>query len=382
MRICLPGTRQRSLFIVHQFNDLTNKNAKLTDESNMPVTRKTPERSKAKRYTSVVFFLSLGLFLLWFISRGLDFQLIAAEFRNVNYFWIALAVLASILSHMVRALRWNILIESMGYDTSASQTFHAVMTGYLSNLAVPRLGEITRCVMLGKMTNKPFNTLMGTVVSERVFDMFTLAFLVLLTISFQFSFLKNYLNWLLFDPVLQKGEENWFMLLVLGILALGVITWLLFFLRKRLLDPVTDSFFHKLKRQLSGLKSGLLTIMTMKRKALFLLYSFIIWLLYFFTVYFCFFAIEATSHLTVSAGITLLAVGSLGIVAPVPGGIGTYHFLTMTTLGELYGIAAEPAISYAYISHAIQTIVVLLTGTMSWAMVSLVLKRNSHIANE
>lgn len=346
----------------------------------MPVKRKAPERSRAKRYTSVVISLALGLFLLWFISRGLDFQLIATEFRNVNYFWIALAVLASIFSHMVRAIRWNLLIESMGYDTNASQTFHAVMTGYLSNLAVPRLGEITRCVMLGKMTNKPFNTLMGTVVSERVFDMFTLAFLVLLTISFQFSFLKAYLDWLLFDPVLQKGEENWFVLIVFGILVLVVITWMVIFLRKRLLDPVKGSFFHKLKRQLAGLKSGLLTILTMRRKALFLLYSFIIWVLYFFTVYLCFFAIEATSHLSVSAGITLLAVGSLGIVAPVPGGIGTYHFLTMTTLGELYGIAAEPAISYAYISHAIQTIVVLLTGTISWTIVSLILKKNSAIA--
>lgn len=354
----------------------------MTDECTIPVKQRTPDRSKAKRYVSVVFFLSLGLLLLWFISRGLDFHLIAAEFKNVNYFWIALAVLASILSHMVRALRWNLLIESMGYDTSASQTFHATMTGYLANLAVPRLGEITRCVMLGKMTNKPFNTLMGTVVSERVFDMFSLAFLVLLTISFQFNFLKTYLKWLLFDPVMLKGEENWFMLLVLVMLTLVVIIWLIVLLRKRLLDPVKDSFFHKLKRQLSGLKSGLLTILTIRRKALFLFYSFIIWMLYFFTVYLCFFAIAATSHLSVSAGITLLAVGSLGIVAPVPGGIGTYHFLTMTTLGELYGIAAEPAISYAYISHAIQTIVVLLTGAMSWTIVSLILKKNSTTANK
>ncbi len=235
--------------------------------------------------------------------------------------------------------------------------------------------------MLGKMTNKPFNTLIGTVVSERVFDMFTLAFLILLTISFQFGFLKTYLKWLLYDPIMQKGEGNWFMLLVFALVALGLVIWLFIFFRKRLIDPTHKSFFHKLKRQLSGLKSGLLTILTIKRKARFLFLSLLIWLLYFFTVYLCFFAIEATSHLSVSAGITLLAVGSLGIVAPVPGGIGTYHFLTMTTLNELYGIAAESAISYAYISHATQTIVVLLTGALSWTMVSLINKKNSAKVN-
>jgi len=88
------------------------------------------------------------------------------------------------------------------------------------------------------------------------------------------------------------------------------------------------------------------------------------------TVYLCFFAIGATAHLTPLAGITLLAVGSLGIIAPVPGGIGTYHFVTIITLTELYGIASEPATSYAYITHANHVIVSLVAGLFSWIMLS------------
>ena len=109
----------------------------------------------------------------------------------------------------------------------------------------------------------------------------------------------------------------------------------------------------------------------MRGKAWFMLQSLLIWGLYYLTVYLCFFAIPATSHLSPAAGLTLLAVGSLGILAPVPGGIGTYHFMTIITLTELYSISPEPATSYAYIAHATQIIVSIVIGTISWFILSL-----------
>lgn len=326
---------------------------------------------KLMRYIRVFIFLSLGILILWLIGRGQDIDLIIKEFRDANYYWITLAFIAALLSHLIRAIRWNLLIDSLGHKTSTVKTFNALMMGYLANMAVPRLGEITRCVVLNRQTKVPFNALIGTVVAERVFDMFTLLAIIGMTVAFQFGFLKEFMNSFFWAPLVSRGENN---IIALALtLSVGVIflVFVFFFLRKKLSSPPPESFYFKLKHQLSGLKNGMLTIWTIRKKLLFVVYSILIWSMYFLTVYLCFLAIQSTAHLPLSAGLTVLVMGSLGVVAPVPGGLGTYHFLAITTLTELYGIAAEPAISYAYIAHATQTLVIIITGTIAWLSISL-----------
>jgi glycosyltransferase 2 family protein len=324
-----------------------------------------------RRYFRILLSLSLGFLLLWLIMRGQNTTLIVEELRQANYLWIVPAMLFALLSHFLRAVRWNRLIRTMGYKTSAVQTFYAVMTGYLTNLAVPRMGEITRCITLSKTSGTPFNALAGTVVAERVFDFFTLVAIVFLTIILQFSFLKTFIARIFWDPLIEKTTENWLPLAIIAVVVTLLIIISVISLRKKLTDPKPGSFFHKIKRHFSGFLNGIKTIKRMRGKGWFILQTVLIWGLYYFTVYLCFFAITATSHLSPFVGFTLLAVGSLGILAPVPGGIGTYHFLTIITLTELYSIASEPATSYAYITHATQIIVNIIAGIFSWIMIFL-----------
>ena len=293
------------------------------------------------------------------------------EVRNANYFWILLAMVAGVLSHFVRALRWNILIHSMGFKTEALSTFHAVMSGYIANLVVPRLGEVTKCAVLSKSKGIPFNSLAGTMVAERFVDMLTLGLLMLFTIVLQFSFLKNFLFDFFFEPLLDKGISNLLILGIAGGIFFILMVFFVIWFRNLLRKAQPGSFGYKLRRQLRGFANGIKTLWMMGHKSLFLIYTLIIWVLYFFTAYLGFFAIDATSHLLPLAGITLLVVGSLGIVAPVPGGIGTYHFITILTLTQLYGIASEPATSYAYISHAMQMVLIILTGGALWLVFTL-----------
>ncbi len=328
-------------------------------------------RRKIRRYVRVLLFLSLGLLLLYLITRGQNAELISQELRQANYTWIFLAMGCAIISHFLRAVRWNRLIRTMGYQTKPFQTFYAVMTGYLTNLAVPRMGEITRCVTLSKASKTPFNALAGTVVAERVFDFFTMMAIVFFTIVFQFNFLRSFIRQTFVDPIIHKGTENWIPLAIAAAIGLLLVTGLIFFIRKRQANPKKHPFFLKVQRHLQGFVNGVKTIKRMRGKGWFILHTILIWGLYYMTVYLCFFAIPATSHLTPIAGLTLLAVGSLGILAPVPGGIGTYHFLTIITLRELYNIAGEPATSYAYITHATQIIVNIVAGTISWIILSL-----------
>ncbi len=324
-------------------------------------------------------FISLlaGILILWLITRGQDVERIAEELRHARYGWIILAMGCALLSHFLRAVRWNMLIGTMGYKTNPFQTFLAVMTGYLANLAIPRMGEVTRCVTLSKASKTPFNALAGTVLAERAFDLISMLVIVCITIAGQFGFLSSFLNRVFWEPTLARGSAHWLLLSVIGLVFVtGIIVAILYF-RRKMRRAKDGSFFFRLKRQLHGVAAGFRTIMTMRGKGWFILYSFLIWGMYYLTVYLCFFAVQATSDLTPLAGMTLLAVGSFGILAPVPGGIGTYHFLTIITLRELYGIASEPATSYAYITHATQIIVNIAAGTFAWIILSL---NKAHLA--
>ncbi|MFO7874024.1 MAG: lysylphosphatidylglycerol synthase transmembrane domain-containing protein [Bacteroidales bacterium] len=323
-------------------------------------------KAQIRRYTKVLISLLLGILLLWLITRGQDIDLLIREFRNANYQWIILAMISAVISHFLRALRWNMLIGAMGYQTQRVQTFMAVMTGYLANMAIPRMGEITRCVTLSRASKTPFNALAGTVVAERVFDVISILAIILITILAQFTFLKSFLNNIFLLPLLKRGSEQWLAITAIILVGVTLLITVVIFLHNKLKHASGAGFFYKLKRQLQGFKEGIKSIKKMRGKGWFILYTLLIWGLYYMTVYLCFFAIDATSHLTPIVGLTLLAVGSLGIMAPVPGGIGTYHFLTIITLSELYGIASEPATSYAYITHATQLIVNLSLGTISW----------------
>ena len=313
----------------------------------------------------------LGILVLWLITRGQDLEMIGRELKQANYWWILLVMVISLLSHVVRATRWNILIASMGFATNTRQTFLAVMTGYLSNLALPRMGEITKCAVLSKTATVPFNALIGTVVSERVVDFFSLVVIALLTLALQFHFISGFLNEFFFAPALALGSGNIRLFAIVAVVLIIMTAYMIIFLHRKFKKAATDSFYYKLRRQWIGFGHGVRTLWRMERKGAFLFQTLLIWGMYFLTVYLCFFAIGATSHLSPLAGLTLLAVGSLGILAPVPGGIGTYHFITIITLSELYGIITEQATSYAYIAHAAQMLIVILAGGAAWLVLSL-----------
>lgn len=324
------------------------------------------------RYFKVALFTFIGIFILWLITRNQDISKIWHEFRNANFFWILLALTSNIISHIVRAVRWNLLISPVGEKPKTSTTFYALMTGYLANLAVPRLGEITRCVTLARYSKVPFNALAGTVVAERVFDMVTLLGLIFLTIIFQFNFLREFLDQYIFTPFTGLVGGNLWVLIIAGLVVMFL--FLLFLRYLKGINSQNMSFSGKLKRQAIGFWKGLISLVYLKHKFQFLFLSLLIWFLYFLMVYLVFFALPGTSFLGVADGFTILTMGSLGVVAPVPGGVGTYHFIVIATMTELLSVNLEAATSYAYITHAVQTLIVLVLGGLSYLILSMKFK--------
>jgi glycosyltransferase 2 family protein len=322
-----------------------------------------------KRFFSVIqylFFLLIGLLLLWLVFRKIDVQEVVAQIKLARYEWLLLSIGLGIISHIVRAIRWNILIRSMGYQTDTYTTFYAVMVGYLANTAFPRLGEVTRCGVLSKKKDIPFNALFGTVISERVFDFIVLVFILLAVIFLQFGFLEEFVNKYLISSLTGIANRNNLILAIIifiVVIILPVILFRIFFHKIRNL-----TIYHKISDFLRGLLEGIKTIMKIKRKWSFLLLTVMIWTLYTLMTYTAFSALDATKGLNFFDGVTVMALGSLGIVAPVPGGIGAYQFIVKAILVEIYLIPSEPALTYSIILWTAQTVMIVAMGILGYYM--------------
>ncbi len=302
------------------------------------------------------------------------------DILNADYSWMIIALVFAILSHVFRALRWNLLISSLDYKTSTFTTFMAVMIGYLVNTAVPRAGEFARCGVLSKKEKIPFNALFGTVISERIFDLITLLVIIFLVIIFQVQSLGGFINQT-FGPFFDKIFSNIESLSVFGVIVVVAFAGL-YFLIKLFKEKIKKlPFYDKIRAFLDGLMDGVKTIGKMKQKWLFLFYTFMIWLFYALMVYVPVFMLPETSHLNFVDALTILAIGSLGIVAPVPGGIGAYHFIVKAVLVEIYGIGGNAAGSFAAITHAGQTILNVVLGALSYFYIG-VLSRREKALNE
>ena len=325
-----------------------------------------------------IFFLGIGVLLLWLGFRKLELDEVWTDIIEADYLWLMTALLFAIVSHIFRALRWNLLVNSLGYRTRLSSTFYSVMVGYLANTAVPRMGEFARCGVLSRKEKIPFNTLFGTVISERFFDLFVLLFILVLIILLQLDLVGAFV-YRIFNPYLEKAFSNITSIILLVITVLLVTAgfiWLIFRIKERM---KSFSFYQKARDFLAGIIHGIKTIFRMNQKWLFLFYTFAIWLCYIIMVYLPFKMLPETSMLNLMDGTTVMALGSLGIVAPVPGGIGAYHYITKVILTELYAVEANAAMSYATIVHAGQTFLNITLGALSYLMLGLYARKQNPL---
>jgi glycosyltransferase 2 family protein len=314
-----------------------------------------------KSKINLLIFLLIAVALMFFAFRGIDFEKIVIGFKNANYLWVILALLISTISHFVRALRWKLLIEPLGYKPSTLNTTGAILVGYLSNLVFPRLGEVTRCGTLRKTDKVPFESLFGTVIVERAFDVLVMFILLVAVFFIRLDFFGKFIWSNALIPIWEK-IKNVFdhpPLLLIGLTILIFVT--LFLVSRNLLGKKIGK---KLKAVLHGLKEGIQSVFIMKKRVAFLGYTVLLWFLYWLMTWLIVFATEPTSNLGPIDGLFLLMVGSFGMAAPVQGGFGAFHIIVAMALG-IFGISREDGLIYAIISHESQTLLMVVLGLVS-----------------
>ena len=310
-----------------------------------------------------VILLAVAAGLLLYALKGMDIKKIMQQIFSANIFWVSISGVISIIAFVVRAHRWNLLIEPMGYSPSLKNTTYAVMVGYFANLAVPRLGEVSRCGALSKAESIPFNKLLGTVIVERIIDVISLLICILLAAVIEYKRLGNFFNQKVFSPLSKKFAqlfESPLLLVAIVVLLLTLFGTAIYFFR-RSKKRGAESPINKI---IKGFIDGLRSVANLKRPVLFIFQSALIWILYFLGVYVALFAFPFTRGLGAGAALFLLVAGGLGMSAPVQGGIGTYHLLVSQGL-VLYGVIEENGLAFAFMLHGLQMILVIALGVAS-----------------
>lgn len=324
-------------------------------------------------------FLAIGAVLFWLAFRGEDINEIFTEIKYADYTWIALAIIAMFLSHIVRAMRWNQLLDTLHIKTKMHTTFYAVMIGYFVNNAVSRLGEITRCGVLASHHKVPVNSVIGTIIAERAFDILTMFIILLITILSQLFFLGDFIYEHFFYPITTKFSSSISALLIIGGGFIGIC--LLFFFIYRLFLPKLRKMklFHKILDLVKGFWQGIKTIKDVKHKNLFIFYSVLMWGFYTLTIYLCFQSITATKHLTFIDALTVMALGSIGTLVPTPGGIGAYQYFVTLSLITLFFIEKSTASAFANLVYFTQWLMINIIGSISWVLLFLSDKKKTEV---
>ncbi len=305
------------------------------------------------------------------VLRNQNIEEIKSKLRDADWSWAVLALFFGFLSNIFRALRWNMLILPLGYKPKLINSFGAVMVGYMVNLAIPKLGEVWKCVILNRYEKTPINKLIGTVVVERIIDVLTIFLLLGIVIILEFDKMSSFSIEYVFKPMGVKFQNFisqgplFYALIFVAIIIVALLFW---FLLSRFKGT---KYFIKLKYMIRGFVSGIKAVGSLENRNLFILYSLLIWFLYLLMSYACFFCLKETSGLGFITALTVMVFGGFGWAAPVQGGVGSYHFFVTQTL-ILFGISEENGLAYAILSHATQVFAMLSLGLISLIMLPII----------
>lgn len=272
------------------------------------------------------------------------FETIIGYIKSADYAWVFIALAFYVISNISRSLRWRMLLQPLSHKPRFWNAFSTVMVGYLVNLGIPRSGEFVRAGLLARYEKMEAEKVMGTIVTSRVIDVICLLITISLTLLLSFDNFVNYFK----EEVDLSGR--------LGILSspyvlagLGLVGLSGMYLLWKFKDKIFASTLgQKIKKIILGFWEGILSIKDLQQPAMFVFHTVVIWVCYYLMTYLMFFSFEATENLAPVSGLVVFVFGTLGIVIPSPGGMGTYQFLISEAL-MLYSVPFPEAFAFSNI---------------------------------
>lgn len=315
--------------------------------------------------------LLLGALILYFIYDDFDFSQLWGPLKEMNLFWFGVSTVFGIMSHVLRGWRWRLPLAPLGFKPTSSTSVYSVFIAYAANLVVPRVGEVSRCVVLEQYDRIPFAQSLGTLISERFIDTLMVILITIVAVALQWNVFCQFINEV---GIITPGEgvsasvNSW---MIIAISAIAIACLLVLFIRKM-------AFWKKIHSFITRFAEGLLSLTKMKNGWMFIIETVGIWFCYFMQFYTCFFCFTFSSDLSVLAGLLLFVAGSIAVVVPTPNGAGPWHFAIISIM-LLYGVSSTDASVFALIVHSTQTLLVAVLGIYALIMLQFKKRLNKKL---
>ena len=171
----------------------------------------------------------LGVLILYMVYDDFDFSQLWSELKEMNIFWFVISTFFGVMSHVLRGWRWKLSLAPLGYNPSSSVCVNSVYVAYAANLVLPRVGEVSRCVILEKHERVPFAHALGTLVMERMLDTLMVLLITLVAVALQWPVFSAFIN----DAGVEMPGGNvlsspqGLAIVLLSVLAVGALIFLL-----------------------------------------------------------------------------------------------------------------------------------------------------------
>jgi uncharacterized protein (TIRG00374 family) len=325
-----------------------------------------------------VLFLAIGVGIFWYIYKDIDMASLLKGLEETNYFWLLMSLLLGIFSHLIRAIRWNMLIRPLGYSPRLQNTFLSVLVMYFINLIMPRAGEVARCTVMNKYEKIPVSKLAGTVIVERIADFVTMMLLAVVIFAVNIGVVKKFFE---LHPEINQKVSGIFSVSSLLILMLVAIVLVLIVVIVFLVLPKQKGKFWDMFRKIKHeFQEGIKSILMLENKWMFIFHSFFIFGIYLFMLYSVFLAFPPTAHLNIWVGTFTFIMGGFAMLAPVQGGIGAWHFMIIESL-FLFGIDKQTGGIFALIAHSSTNLIYLFVGMLAYVILPLVNPKHKQTKN-
>jgi len=307
--------------------------------------------------------LAIAVGALYYTLRNISLDELIASFKEVELVYVLPAFAIIILTFVVRAYRWQILLRPFK-QIPVNDIYAPLMIGFMGNILPARAGEFLRAYLVGKKHGITFAGSLSTIIVERLFDM------VCLLILFVWVFVVNVD---MFDPQLTFSGLSVQAMLAgfgkfCGILVVGLLCFMFFLAYKEeqvkscigwLVKSLPDKWKDKILFMVGEFALGCKIIRGPGALAQIIFLSLALWALFVATNYPFYFAFDLQIKSLDSVLLLTVMVCVLITILPTPGFLGSFNAGVLIALHEIMGEAEVTAVSFGMVAWAASFIVLI-----------------------
>jgi glycosyltransferase 2 family protein len=334
---------------------------------------------RAHLRTIVIAAVTLAL-VAWFLRQA-DFAKVWREIRSARLDILALSLIPTSFTYVLRALRWQYLLAPIG-PTRFSQAFRTTVIGFAANAVLPaRIGEVVRPYLLARREGLSITATFATIILERLLDLVTV---ILMFGTFVF----------VFDPGMAAVNEDVYGKIKVGggLAAAGALAALLMvavLARQRaqvaeLVERVSRVLPAKLAGRVAHLAHMFVHGMAVMRDPVLLGQSLLLSVALWLSIATAIWLVTVAFHMTIpfTGSFLILALLVVGVAVPTPGAVGGFHEAFRIGAATFYGIENDRAVGSAIVLHAVSFLPITLLGGWFMLQDGLSLTRVQRLSEE